>query len=70
MKTIAIALAAATLSACSLGIRDPGPEQRAARTLCEVMRSYRPYYPNECGEETGVLPPGYGVPWKKPEAGA
>lgn len=55
MKTIAIVLAVSALAGCSgLGIRDPGPEQRAARNLCESMRSYRPYYPNECGEQGGA----------------
>ena len=63
MKSIAIVLmTAAVLAACSsLGIVDPGPEQRAARNRCEAMRSYRPYYPNECGELSGTAPFGYGV---------
>jgi hypothetical protein len=50
----------AILAGCSsLGIVDPGPEQRAARNLCEVMRSYRPYYPNQCGEQSGGVPSTY-----------
>jgi hypothetical protein len=62
MKTLAIMFVTTLLAACSsLGIQDPGPEERAARTLCEVMRSYRPYYPNECGEESGRVPPPYGI---------
>ena len=62
MKGIATVLMFTLLSACSsLGIVDPGPEQRAARNRCEAMRSYRPYYPNECGELGGVVPFGYGV---------
>jgi hypothetical protein len=64
MKTLAFAFVVATtvLAACSsLGIVDPGPEQRAARNRCEAMRSYRPYYPNECGELNGPIPFGYGT---------
>jgi hypothetical protein len=62
MKSLAILLASTLLAACSsLGIFDPGPEQRAARNRCEAMRSYRPYYPNECGELSGPSPFGYGV---------
>jgi hypothetical protein len=60
MKRLALVIAATILAACSsLGIHDPGPEVRAARTLCEVMRSYRPYDPNECGEQSGGVPPAY-----------
>jgi hypothetical protein len=60
MKILVIAIVTTLLSACSsLGIDIPGPEQRAARNLCEVMRSYRPYDPNECGEQSGGLPPAY-----------
>jgi hypothetical protein len=62
MKSIAIVLMTTVLAGCSsLGIVDPGPEQRAARNRCEAMRSYRPYYPNECGELYGPGPYGYGV---------
>jgi hypothetical protein len=62
MKALAIVLVTVQLAACSsLGIVDPGPEQRAARNRCEAMRSYRPYYPNECGELSGTSPFGYGV---------
>lgn len=62
MKSLAMAIGATILSACSsLGIHDPGPEVRAARNLCEVMRSYRPYDPNECGEQSGGVPPAYGT---------
>jgi hypothetical protein len=62
MKKLALMFVTIILAACSsLGIQDPGPEQRAARNLCEVMRSYRPYYPNECGEQSGVVPPPYGA---------
>lgn len=61
MKHLAIVIWAPILAACSsLGIHDPGPEIRAARNLCEVMRSYRPYDPNECGEQSGGVPPAYG----------
>lgn len=57
MKSLAPVLAVVMLAGCStLGIHDPGPEQRAARNLCESMRSYRPYYPNECGEQPGAGP--------------
>ena len=60
MKSLAIVLLATTLSACSgAGIHDRGPEQRAARNLCEAMRSFRPYYPNQCGEESGEVPAPY-----------
>jgi len=60
MKGFAILLVISLLGGCaSLGIVDPGPEQRAARNRCEAMRSYRPYYPNECGELNGPLPYGY-----------
>lgn len=60
MKRLAVMILAPALTACSsLGIHDPGPEIRAARTLCEVMRSYRPYDPDECGEQSGRLPPAY-----------
>ena len=63
MKNLVILLVATVLSACSyLGVVDPGPEQRAARNRCESMRSYRPYYPNECGELSGAGPYGYGAP--------
>ncbi len=63
MKTLSILLAAAVLSSCAyLGIVDPGPEARATRNRCESMRSYRPYYPNECGELSGAGPYGYGAP--------
>jgi hypothetical protein len=62
MKNLAIVIATTVLAACSsLEIYDPGPEQRAARNLCEVMRSYRPYYPNQCGEQSGGLPQAYGA---------
>jgi hypothetical protein len=62
MKNLAIMCVTIILAACSsLGIHDPGPEQRAARNLCEVMRSFRPYYPNECGEQSGGVPPTYGT---------
>jgi hypothetical protein len=63
MRKLVILLVATALSSCSyLGIVDPGPEQRAARNRCESMRSYRPYYPNECGELSGAGPYGYGAP--------
>jgi hypothetical protein len=62
MKILAIVLTTTLLSACtSLASLDPGPEQRAARNRCEAMRSYRPYYPNECGELNSAVPFGYGV---------
>ena len=61
MKALALVLATTMLAACSsLGILDAGPEQRAARNRCESMRSYRPYYPNECGEMNGPVLFGYG----------
>ena len=61
MKSLAIVLATSLLASCAnLGIVDPGPEQRAARNRCEAMRSYRPYYPNQCGELSGAAPFGYG----------
>lgn len=54
MKLLSLLLLAVTLNACSsMGIVDPGPEERAARNRCEAMRSYRPYYPDECGEQSG-----------------
>ena len=58
-STIAVILATILAACSSMGIDIPGPEQRAARNLCEVMRSYRPYYPNECGEQSGGVPPAY-----------
>jgi len=62
MKSLAIVLLTTLLAGCSsLGIVIPGPEQRAARNRCEAMRSYRPYYPNECGELSGTVPFGYGA---------
>jgi len=62
MKSLAIVIATIMLSACSSqGFHVPGPEQRAARNLCEAMRSYRPYYPDECGEQSGRIPPAYGA---------
>ena len=62
MKNLLIVLVATVLSACSTpGIGDFGPEQRAARNQCESMRSYRPYYPNQCGELSGAVPYGYGA---------
>ena len=61
MKYLALVLGAMVLAGCStLGIYDLGPEQRAARNRCEAMRSYRPYYPNECGELSYGT---YGMPW-------
>jgi hypothetical protein len=66
MKSLAIVFMAALLAACAnLGIVDPGPEQRAARNRCEAMRSYRPYYPNECGELSGVVPYGVEAPYTR-----
>lgn len=62
MKIFAIVLASQLLAACtSLAIFDVDPEQQAARNRCEAMRSYRPYYPNECGELNSAVPFGYGV---------
>jgi hypothetical protein len=62
MKILATMLITTLLAACSnLGRVDTGPEQRAARNRCEAMRSYRPYYPNECGELNNTVPFGYGV---------
>jgi len=64
MKTLTLVVVVATtmLSGCSsMGIADPGAEQRAARNRCESMRSYRPYYPNECGELNGPVPFGFGT---------
>lgn len=60
MKSLTIVLAASLLASCAnLGIVDPGPEQRAARNRCEALRSYLPYYPNQCGELSGAAPYGY-----------
>jgi hypothetical protein len=60
MKSFAIVLVTTVLVGCStLGIHDPGPEQRAARNLCEAMRSYNPYYPNQCGELSSERPSRY-----------
>lgn len=57
MKSSVILIVTTMLAACSsLQSYDPGPEQRAARNLCEVMRSYRPYYPNQCGEQSPEVP--------------
>jgi len=62
MKSLAIVIVTIMLPACSsLGFDVPGPEQRAARNLCEAMRNYRPYDPNECGEQSGGIPPAYGA---------
>jgi len=61
MNGLAIVLATTVLVGCStLGIHDPGPEQRAARNRCEAMRSYNPYYPNQCGELSSE------IPWRYP----
>lgn len=60
MKPSAMLLMALVLAGCAgAGMHIPGPEQRAARNQCEAMRSYRPYYPNECGEEAAGDPPAY-----------
>jgi hypothetical protein len=62
MKCAAMVIMTMMLSSCSsLESYIPGPEQRAARNLCESMRSYRPYYPNECGEQTGEMPQPFGA---------
>jgi hypothetical protein len=61
MKIVMIVLLASVLAGCAnLGIHDPGPQQRAERNLCEAMRSYRPYYPNQCGEFSAIVPVGNG----------
>ena len=61
MNVVAMVLAMSVLAGCAnLGIHDPWPQERAARNLCEAMRSYRPYYPNQCGEWSGIVPVGYG----------
>jgi len=45
------------LASCATrGVPDAEAEQRAARNRCESMRSYRPYYPGECGETPGDAP--------------
>ena len=59
MKSLAIMLATVLAGCSALGIYDPGPEQRAARNRCEAMRSYRPYYPNQCGELSPEIPSRY-----------
>lgn len=55
MRNLAIALAAAFLAGCA-GMSDARPEQRSARNLCEAMRSFEPYIPDECGEHSGRMP--------------
>jgi hypothetical protein len=60
MRSLVIALITLLLAACAgSGFVIPGPEERAARNRCEAMRSYRPYYPNECGELSGAMPYSY-----------
>lgn len=60
MKNLATVLLTTVLAGCSSwGIRDPGPEQRAARNRCEAMRSYISYYPNQCGERSSEMPSRY-----------
>lgn len=62
MKVLSVVIMSTVLSACSsMAVFDTGPEARAAGNRCESMRSYRPYYPNECGELSGFIPygPGY-----------
>lgn len=60
MKSLAVVLVTTVLVGCSTaGIYDSGPDQRAARNRCEAMRSYNPYYPNQCGELGPGMPPAY-----------
>jgi hypothetical protein len=60
MKTIAIVLATGLLAACSsFGAGSSSPEERAARNRCEALRSYQPFYPNQCGELSGSAPNRY-----------
>ena len=57
MKNLAVVVVTIVLTGCStLGIHDSGPEQMAARNRCEAMRSYNPYYPNQCGELSSERP--------------
>lgn len=64
MKFLVMVFVAAIFTGCApLGIVDPGTQQRAARNLCEAMRSYRPYYPNQCGELSSASSYGYGPQW-------
>jgi hypothetical protein len=60
MRSLAIVLMMGLLASCaSPGVPTADAEQRAARNRCESMRSYRPYYPGECGEGPGGAPYGY-----------
>ena len=57
MRSLAIVLLVGLLASCATTrVPDADAEQRAARNRCEAMRSYRPYYPGECGETPGDAP--------------
>jgi hypothetical protein len=57
MRCLPIVFVMALLASCATrGVPDAEAEQRAARNRCESMRSYRPYYPGECGETPGDAP--------------
>jgi hypothetical protein len=48
MKISLIVFAAALLVGCASS--DFDSQRRSQRNLCEVMRSWEPYKPNQCGE--------------------
>jgi hypothetical protein len=53
MKSFAIVLIVMLLAGCSgMGMDDMSASRRAARNLCESMRSWDPYRPNQCGEQS------------------
>jgi hypothetical protein len=62
MKSSSIVFVTVLLAGCSgMGMSDTTPEQRAARNLCEVMRSWEGYRWNQCGEHSGGVPTTYGA---------
>jgi hypothetical protein len=55
MKWNVIMLTTLLCAACA----NPGmgdQNDRAARNRCEALRSYQPYWPNECGELSTDMP--------------
>jgi uncharacterized protein YceK len=52
MKRISVIIAVMLLAGCSsMDTNDASAALRAQRNLCEAMRSWEPYRPNECSSE-------------------